>query len=222
MTDPLAQVSYYVHATTSRDANLEDPNVPLEDYDKTPPGVVVNHDTALQYAPVWQAVNVIAGDVAQLPLIVYRRLPNDGRERAVDHPGYRLLRRRPNPEMTPYVFKEILTAQALTWGNGYAEIKYDTQTGLPESLWPLDASRMTPVRENGVLHYEWENERGVPVPIEHLPMRPGETPGAVVSADTSTLELVDLDVSQLVPLDEGVDRTIDWFEMVEGATWNRV
>jgi nucleoside-diphosphate-sugar epimerase len=47
--------------------------------------------------------------------------------------------------------------------------------------------------------------------IEHLPMRPGEIPGAQVSANTSTLKLVDMDSGKLKPLAEGIKETIDYF-----------
>lgn len=60
---------------------------------------------------------------------------------------------------------------------------------------------------------------GVLVPIEHQPMRPGETPGASVTADTSTLELVDMDVADLLPLDLGVDLTVESFAITKGTTW---
>ena len=48
--------------------------------------------------------------------------------------------------------------------------------------------------------------------LVNLPMRPGEIPGAVVKADVSTLELVDMHPETLVPLDEGMIKTIDYFK----------
>lgn len=47
--------------------------------------------------------------------------------------------------------------------------------------------------------------------IVHLPMRPGEIPNATVTADTSTLSLVGMSASELVPLEEGMRRTIEYF-----------
>jgi UDP-glucose 4-epimerase len=47
--------------------------------------------------------------------------------------------------------------------------------------------------------------------LVNLPMRPGENVGDVVKADTSTLELVDMDHTQLVSLEDGMQRTIDYF-----------
>jgi UDP-glucose 4-epimerase len=50
------------------------------------------------------------------------------------------------------------------------------------------------------------------VGIEHLPMRPGEVPGSRVSADVSTLELVDMSPETLIPYPEGIAETVAWFE----------
>jgi nucleoside-diphosphate-sugar epimerase len=49
------------------------------------------------------------------------------------------------------------------------------------------------------------------VPLTHLPMRPGEIPGAVVTADTGTLPLVDMDASSLVPLEQGIADVVAWY-----------
>lgn len=47
--------------------------------------------------------------------------------------------------------------------------------------------------------------------ITHLPMRPGEVPGAVVRSDTSTLEPLGIDANEFVSLEEGVRRTVEWY-----------
>jgi nucleoside-diphosphate-sugar epimerase len=49
------------------------------------------------------------------------------------------------------------------------------------------------------------------VDIVHLPMRPGETPGTPVVADTSTLEFVGMDPADLIRLGPGLEATIDWY-----------
>ena len=48
--------------------------------------------------------------------------------------------------------------------------------------------------------------------IVHLPMRPGEIPNAIVSADVSTLKYVGMSDPSLMPLEEGMAITIDWFK----------
>ncbi|MCX4504552.1 NAD-dependent epimerase/dehydratase family protein [Streptomyces anulatus] len=49
------------------------------------------------------------------------------------------------------------------------------------------------------------------VNLKHLPMRPGEIPGAHVTADTSTLALVDMSADTLIPLRDGIIHTVDWY-----------
>lgn len=65
------------------------------------------------------------------------------------------------------------------------------------------------------------SESGI-VDIVHVPMRPGETPGARVVADTSTLAHVGMSDDDLLPLPIGIARTVEWFVANEGVTWRKV
>lgn len=56
-----------------------------------------------------------------------------------------------------------------------------------------------------------EDIKGSTVPIEHLPMRPGEEAGAVVKADTSSLAHVGLNESGFVSLQQGVHNSVQYF-----------
>jgi len=47
--------------------------------------------------------------------------------------------------------------------------------------------------------------------IVHEPMRPGETPGATVVADTATLEPLGFGPADMVTLEDGLARTIDFY-----------
>lgn len=107
-------------------------------------GVSVNERTALNNTAVWAAVNVISGDLSGLPLPLYRRRADGGRERATEHPVYKLLR-HPNREMKAVDFRNALQAHVLTWGNGYAEIERNGRGG-PVALWLLEPDRVTPDR----------------------------------------------------------------------------
>ncbi|QQM45218.1 NAD-dependent epimerase/dehydratase family protein [Streptomyces liliifuscus] len=49
------------------------------------------------------------------------------------------------------------------------------------------------------------------VPLTHLPMRPGEIPGAQVTADTATLPLVDMSADKLVNLEDGITDVVAWY-----------
>src|SRR6478609_3831285 len=61
-------------------------------------GVLVNEHNATTVSAVWAAVGLIADDVASLPLMLYKRLPNGGKDKFENHPLYRLLHDEPNPE----------------------------------------------------------------------------------------------------------------------------
>jgi UDP-glucose 4-epimerase len=48
--------------------------------------------------------------------------------------------------------------------------------------------------------------------IEYLPMRPGEIPGSVVKAETSTIQALGMKSSNLMPLREGMEKTVAYFK----------
>lgn len=121
-------------------------------------GETVTPSTALTHGPVWQAVNILAGDIGQLPIQVYRK---NGRERKRDesHAVDWLLTAEPNPFQTPAVFKETLMSWALLWGNGCAYIARDG-AGRPQFLIPLLPDRTRPIvaeveSVDGVKYNEW-------------------------------------------------------------------
>ena len=119
--------------------------------------VRINERSSQQIAAVFQAVQVIAGDVGQLPAIAYERV-DEGKRRAVSHPAYRLLRRAPNPEMGPFQFKYLMQSRCCLWGNAYAYIQ--RQSGLPVALWPIEPGSIHPVRVDGQLVYSVIGEDG--------------------------------------------------------------
>jgi HK97 family phage portal protein len=106
-------------------------------------GVVVNNRTALQYSVVWKAHNLISGDVAKLPLNVFRR-NGKGKDKDPRHAAFNLLRWKPNECMTAYDFWKGLMCHALG-GNGYAFIERN-QAGRPIGLHLLDPNKVTPFR----------------------------------------------------------------------------
>lgn len=61
---------------------------------------------------------------------------------------------------------------------------------------------------------------GQPVPVHHLPMRPGEQPGATVTCDPHTFAAIGHE-PQLTHLVDGIVETTRWFAEHEGVTWWR-
>ena len=133
-------------------------------------GKSVNIESALGITAVYACVRVLADGVAALPLPLYRRLPR-GKERAPDHPLYRLLHDQPNPWMTPYTLKETLMGHVLLRGNAYANIVRD-RSGYPVELWPLRPASMLDIRESesGQLIYLYRVPGGEAVKIPQSEM----------------------------------------------------
>jgi HK97 family phage portal protein len=118
-------------------------------------GVRVDQTSALNFIPFYAAVKIISEDVAGLPLNVYRKRPDGGREVAEDHWAQRLLHDQPNPEMTAFTWRETMMAHVLTWGNAYSEMEL-AGDGTVINLWPLRPDMMEPVRSRDAVRYTHE------------------------------------------------------------------
>ena len=118
----------------------------------------------MQMTAVYSCVRILAEAVAGLPLHVYKTGTDGGKEKATDHPLYRVLHDAPNPEMTSFVFRETLMTHLLLWGNAYAQIIRNGR-GEVIGLYPLMPSRMSVGRlTSGALYYDYQT-------------MPGEVPG---------------------------------------------
>ena len=118
-------------------------------------GKRVNERSAMQMTAVYSCVRILAEAVAGLPLHLYRYKEDGGKEKALDHPLYRLLHDEPNPEMSSFVFRETLMTHLLLWGNAYAQIIRNGK-GEVIALYPLMPDRMTVDRDSkGQLYYEY-------------------------------------------------------------------
>lgn len=82
-------------------------------------GKPVNTHTALQVATVWACIRLISETISTLPLIVYQRNSDGGRDVARDHWLYSLLHDAPNANMTAVEFWEAVVAHLCLWGNSY-------------------------------------------------------------------------------------------------------
>ena len=129
---------------------------------KASTGMTVNEGTAYTYSVFWACVNNISTDIAAMPLKLYKKLPNGGKEELPDHKLFPLLHDAPNPEMTAFTFRGLLTSNALTWGMGYAEIVRDG-AGRVAQLWPITPDRVTMKRMSAPpysVYYEVTRENG--------------------------------------------------------------
>ena len=109
----------------------------------------------MQMTAVYSCVRILAEAVAGLPLHLYRYTESGGKEKAIDHPLYRLLHDEPNPEMSSFVFRETLMTHLLLWGNAYAQMIRNGKNEVV-ALYPLMPNKMSVDRDgNGQLYYSY-------------------------------------------------------------------
>ena len=122
-------------------------------------GKRVNERTSMQMTAVYSCVRILSEAIASLPLNVYRYNEEGGKEKAYDHPLYRLLHDEPNPEMTSFIFRETLMTHLLLWGNAYAQIIRNGK-GEVVALYPLMPDRMQVDRDDkGRLYYQYQTSQ---------------------------------------------------------------
>lgn len=105
-------------------------------------GATVTPASALRVPAVAAGVRAISEAVGILPLHAYRREANGSRERENDHPAYRLLNGDACPWMRGPQLRELMTADAILFGNGFAQIVRDS-TGVPRELHRLHPQAVT-------------------------------------------------------------------------------
>lgn len=104
-------------------------------------GVTVTPDNSLQVAAVNAAVRIISETIASLPLILYRRLKDGGKERAINHPLYSVLHSSPNDWQTRMEWVELMLRHVLLRGNAYSIVRGNV--GI-ESFHPIHPDTVTP------------------------------------------------------------------------------
>ena len=108
----------------------------------TSSGVNVTPARAMAVPAALSAIRLLSESVASLPLVLYRKDRDEGRERAADHPLHRLLHGSPNDRQTAFQFREAIMLGLLCHGNGYALIDWQ-ENGQPSALWPIEANRVS-------------------------------------------------------------------------------
>lgn len=148
----------------------------------TAAGETVGPESAMRVPAVACAVRTIAETVASLPIHVFRRSADGGRERDRDHPAARVLE-RPAPWQDAYSFKLNLVLDAIKHGRGMAvaargggqvrelhriahgllRVERDSFTGEPSYVFDPQAG--------GERRYAWDDVVDiVPVPGESAPV----------------------------------------------------
>jgi HK97 family phage portal protein len=123
-------------------------------------GVPVTERSALKLSSLLTAVIVVATDVAALPLNVYRRRKDGGRDAQPGHPVEELYNVSPDGEAIPLNWRQALMGHALLWGTGYAEVQR-TGRGTPTALHILPPESTQPRRIDQRLVYALNNGRAL-------------------------------------------------------------
>lgn len=121
----------------------------------TTSGVTVSPETLMngQSATVYQCVDLISRCIAVMPITVFRRVGDNGRQVAPTHPAYRLLHDKPNQWQTPMEFKATMTAHCLLRGVAYAFQQYDPDGNIAQ-LKPLNPDLVeAELLESGRVNY---------------------------------------------------------------------
>jgi HK97 family phage portal protein len=141
--------------------SLERPDIPIRDAVAAAFGwgtsdrVAVTARTVAGYPPVSKAIQLIAGDVAKLPLNVYRRVGED-REKASDHPAHKLVNLfgQPNEFTSAFDLWYDLMWDTLLWGKGMVWI--ERRGPNPIGLYRLLPDRWEPKVFNGRRYFVGE------------------------------------------------------------------
>ena len=122
-------------------------------------GKPVTPATAMGVAAFWACVRKISQTIGTLPLGLYERRDDGGRDARADHPLYRLLHDQPNADQTAVEFWEGVTACLCVWGNAFAEKV--TANGRVIALHLLRPDLMSVDRDrNGMLTYRYSDPHG--------------------------------------------------------------
>lgn len=124
-------------------------------------GELVTEASAMSLPAVWGCVNLLAGTVATLPLMLFQRVGADGARQPVSgNPLARVLHDSPNYDQTAVDFWEFASASLELWGNFYAEVARNDQ-GRVVGLSPVSPVRMAVRRrDDGAIEYRWTDDRG--------------------------------------------------------------
>lgn len=136
---------------TTQSRGLQDTR-PLRNVHTNSPDVGV--DGALQISSVWACIELLADNIASLPIFVYS-VRNGLRELARDSDLWRILHTSPNARHTAMEFWQFIVMNFLLRGNAYARLERNKR-GEVIAMWPLSSDQVqVKVLEDGSLIYEY-------------------------------------------------------------------
>ncbi len=128
-------------------------------------GVGVTDRMALRNSTFFRAISLIAGSMGMLPTHLMRLKADGTREKARDHPLFKVLHRKANDFQTASQFKSYMQTCALLDGNAYALIV--RSRGAVRQLIPLPRGRVKPqLSATFDLSFRYEREKDGPVTLK--------------------------------------------------------
>lgn len=122
----------------------------------TESGVTVSVRAAMKNTTVLRCVALISFAIGTLPLHLRNK---ETKEKADDHPLFRILHRKPNAWQTAFEFRSLVQQRALVEGDGYAMIVRSGNKIL--QLVPLASDKVTPRQKNDwSLEYVYNRPNG--------------------------------------------------------------
>ena len=133
---------------------------PMQRVYQSAPAVGV--DGAMQISAVWAAVELLADNIASLPLFVYE-VKDGKKELARESDLYRLLHDSPNRRHTAMEFWQFMVMNYVLRGNAYARLVRNSENEVIE-LWPLSADQVeVEVLKDNSLVYKYRYDSNVAV-----------------------------------------------------------
>lgn len=127
-------------------------------YVRNASGQCVNEQSVLSLSAVWACVSLLSDTISTLPIGFYARKPG-GREPALEHPLYRVLKRQPNADMTAAQFIGATVANMLLRGVAYWE--KDESAGRIVGLTFLPSARVSvSINSRGAEEFRFTNRDG--------------------------------------------------------------
>jgi HK97 family phage portal protein len=108
---------------------------------RTASGARVSADSAMRLAAVYACVRILAETMASLPIVVYRRRADGGKDKDTEHWLYRLLVKRPNRYQNPFEWREMLQGHLALRGNAYCQIVTNPRGEVAELI-PIHPDRI--------------------------------------------------------------------------------
>lgn len=144
----------------SSEINTSDPYLSEFFNQRTNATGFIDQKQATGLATAHACISIVSQALASVPLNLYRRTENSGREKAADHPLFQVLHDTPNKTMTAFEAREFLIASLLVAGNAYAHLAWNGK-GQVTSLEPIDPASVSPERlESGRTRYRVTDQRG--------------------------------------------------------------